>query len=468
MRPTLRRALAVGAALALVGVMTPGAAYSQDDPRDCSDLLGADAPAFMVCTWLAKPEEALGVAMFWGADDSAHLKEATPSDGKFIDCSASGSFCPPAGDDSVEGDENSPFPGGDGEDGSPDCEAGQQCSVDGHIEGGDGTESGSELKGPPSLTGPGTGTTTPSATSTSRTSGTSGTPGTSGTAAFAPDPAAATAAAQTPAGQAITAAKAVQLRVWINTELADDWKAGTAAFTAAVKRVGALAARPEVAGIRFTSQLGYTTTFATDAEITAFVTAASEALRQVAPGKRLGVHTVVPELACGANDACKTEMRKRHPLLAPEKVEAHLIAGRVDQLSLDSGLLYGGYDTWKINAAQAHRNQWIQVRARSWDVLSQVAAEETGLVGQVTQAQIASRLGAPVKDGGAQQVNVWTRVQNAQGTVNRLTAWEQLKKLTPIQRRLAAVYNPTTPEKDVATDLKRLSEAFGQVYLATV
>ncbi|MEU4834793.1 hypothetical protein [Streptosporangium sp. NPDC023615] len=462
MRPTLRRALAVGAALALVGVVTPSAAYSQDDPRDCSDLLGADAPAYMVCTWMAKPEEALGVAMFWGADDSANLKEATPSDGKFIDCSAAGSSCPPTVENTVEGDENSPFPGGDGEGGAPDCEAGQQCSVDGHGEGGDGTDNGSERTGTPTLTRPGAGTTTGTGATTPAA------PATPATSAFAPDPAAATAAAQTPAGQAITAAKAVRLRVWINTELADDWKAGTAAFIAAVKRVGALAARPEVAGIRFTSQLGYNTTFATDAEITAFVTAASEALRQVAPGKRLGVHTVVPELACGANDACKTEMRKRHPLLAPEKVESHLIAGRVDQLSLDSGLLYGGYGTWKINAAQAHRNQWIQVRGRSWDVLSQVAAEETGLVGQVTQAQIASRLGAPVKDGGAQQVNVWTRVQNAQGAVNRLTAWEQLKKLTPIQRRLAAVYNPTTPEADVATDLKRLSEAFGQVYLATV
>ncbi|MFI6511689.1 hypothetical protein ACIBCT_29140 [Streptosporangium sp. NPDC050855] len=449
MRPTLRRALAVGAALALVGVMTPSAAYSQDDPRDCSDLLGADAPAFMVCTWLAKPEEALGVALFWGSDDAAHLKEATPSDGKFIDCSASGSFCPAPGEDSVEGDENSPLPGGE-DGGTPECEAGGQCSVDGHGEGGDGTDNGSENTG--ATTPVGTPTPTPSAAPAS---------------AFAQDPAAATAAAQSPAGQAITAAKDVRLRVWIDTELADDWKAGTVAFTAAVKRIGALAARPEVAGIRFTSQLGYNTTFGTEADVTAFVTAASDALRQVAPGKRLGVHTVVPELACGANDACKTEMRKRHPLLAPEKVESHLIAGRVDQLSLDSGLLYGGYATWKIDADQAHRNQWIQVRARSWDVLAQVAAEETGLVGQVSDAQIATRLGTPVKDGGAQQVNVWTRVKNADGAVNRLTAWEQLKKLTPIQRRLAAVYNPATPEKDVAADLKRLSEIVGQVYLTT-
>ncbi|MEV4381045.1 hypothetical protein [Streptosporangium sp. NPDC049644] len=435
MRLTLRRALAVGAALALVGIMTPGAAYSQDDPRSCNDLMGADTPAYVVCHWLAKPEEALGVALFWGSDDAAHLRGASPIDGKFIDCSAGACPEPPGG--GAEGDENSPLPEGAGEDGAPECEAGQQCSIDGHGEGGDGTVSGPEQTGAAKST----------ATSTQ-------------------DPAVA-AAALTPAGQAITAAKARQLRVWIDTELADDWKAGTETFTAAVKRIGALAARPEVTGIRFTSQLGYNSTFKTDAEITAFVAAASDALRQAAPGKRLGVHTVVPELACGANDTCKAEMRKRYPLLAPEKIESPLIAGRVDQLSLDTGLLYGGYDTWKIDAEQAHRNQWIQVRARSWDVLAQIAAEETGLVGQVTDEQIASRLSVPVKDGAAQQVNVWTRVQDAQGAVNRLTAWDQLKKLTPIQRRLAAVYDPANPEVDVTADLKKLSEAFGQIYLAT-
>ncbi|MEU8205934.1 hypothetical protein [Streptosporangium sp. NPDC049046] len=435
MRLTLRRALATGATLALVGVMTPAAAYSQDDPRSCNDTMGPDTPAYVVCHWLAKPEEALGVALFWGADDNANLKEATPSDGKFIDCSAAGSVCPEPPGGGAEGDENSPFPEGAGEGGLPECEEGQPCSVDGHGEGGDGTPSRAEQTG-------------------------------ASTAKNVQDPAVA-AAALTPAGQAITAAKALQLRVWIDTELADDWKAGTETFTAAVKRIGALAARPEVAGIRFTSQLGYNTTFTTNEEVAAFVTAASDALRQAAPGKRLGIHTVVPELACGANDTCKAEMRKRYPLLTPEKIESPLIAGRVDQISLDTGLLYGGYDAWKINAEQAHLNQWIQVRARSWDVLAQVAAEETGIVGEVTAEKVVSRLSVPVKDNAAQQVNVWTSVQDAQGTMKRLTAWDQLKKLAPIQRRLAAVYNPANPETDMAADLKKLSEVFGQIYLKT-
>ncbi|MFD8558839.1 hypothetical protein ACWDOR_12925 [Streptosporangium canum] len=448
MRFTLRRALAVGAMLTVLGVVTPGvAAYSQDDPRSCNDLMGADTPAYITCQWLAKPEEALGVAMFWLGGDGANLKEATPSDGQFIDCSAPGSSCPALEGDEVGGDENSPFPEGAEDGGTPECEAGQQCSVGGTGEGGDGTPSRSELSG----------SATPSASPTT----------TAATQNFTTSAQDVTAAAQTPAGQAVTAAKATGVRVWLDTELADDWKAGAEGFAAAVKRIGALAARPEVAGIRFTSQLGYNTTFKTDDEVTAFVTAASTALRQAAPGKRLGAHTVVPELACGAEEACKTEMRKRYPLVVPEKVESLLSAGRVDQLTLDTGLLYGGYETWKINAEKAQRNQWIQVRARSWDVLAQVAAEETGLVGQVTPEQVATRASTPVMDGAAQQVNLWTRVQDAQGTVKRLTAWDELKKLNPIKRRLAAVYNPTTPEVDVAADLKKIAETFSQVYLTT-
>ncbi|GAA3090097.1 hypothetical protein [Streptosporangium carneum] len=456
MRFNLRRTLAVGAMLAVVGVVTPAvAAYSQDDDRSCNDLMGDDAPAFIVCRWLAKPDEAYDIVKFWAGNDAANLKGATPSDGKFIDCSAPGTFCPELEGDGAVGDENTPLPEGTEDGGTPECEAGQECSVGGYEEGGDGTESAAEPGSPAD----------PAASSKTKTTTQSAAPAVQVAAPTAQEVA---AAAQSPVGQVVTAARTTGLRVWIDTELADDWKAGAANFAAAVKRIAVLAARPEVAGIRFSSQLGYNTTFKTDDEVLAFVTAASTALRQAVPGKRLGVHTVVPELACGANDACKTEMRKRYPLLAPERIESHLIAGRVDQLSLDSGLLYGGYDTWKINAEEAQRNQWIQVRARAWDVLGQVAAEETGLVGQVTAEQVAARVSKPVLDGSAQQVNVWTRVQDAKGTVTRLTAWDELKKLTPIQRRVAAVYDPATPEVNTASDLKKLSEVFGQVYLTTV
>ncbi|MFF4991813.1 hypothetical protein ACFY19_31850 [Streptosporangium saharense] len=461
MRLNLRRTLAVGAALALVGVLTPAAAaFSADDDRSCNDLMGDDAPAFIVCRWLAKPDEAYDIVKFWGANDNANLKAATPTDGQFIDCSAPGSSCPQLEGDGTVGDENTPIPEGGDSDGAPECESGQECAVGGYEEGGDGTESAPEQSS--GLKPTGTGQATTQATQSAQTAQ-AAQPG----AATVPTQQEVAAATQSPVGQVVTTAKGTGLRVWIDTELADDWKAGAQSFAAAVKRVAALAARPEVAGIRFSSQLGYNTTFKTDDEVLAFVTAASSALRQAVPGKRLGVHTVVPELACGGNEACKTAMRTRYPLLAPERVESHLISGRIDQLSLDNGLTYGGYTTWKITPEQAQANQWIQVRARAWDALGQVTAEDTSLVGKVTAAH-AAKVSKPVLEGSAQQVNLWTRVQDAKGTVTRLTAWDELKKLAPIQRRMAAVYTPATPEVDVATDLKKIAEAFGQVYLTVV
>ncbi|GAT70141.1 hypothetical protein PS9374_05821 [Planomonospora sphaerica] len=459
MRLTLRRAVAAGSMLALIGAVAPAAAaYAQDDPRSCRDLLGADAPAYVQCHWLATPEEALGVALFWGADDNAKLKEATPYPGRFIDCSAPGSSCPAPPDGGAEGDENSPFPGDAEEGGTPECETGgQECAVGGYEAGGDGTAAGPE-----------TGTGAPrTATGQSAQTARTGQSAQEGQAVTPPTAAEIAAAAQTPGGQAVAAARATGLRVWLDTELADDWKAGPEAFAAAVKRVGALAARPEVAGIRFSTQLGYDTTFTAHEEVTAFVAAASAALRRAAPGKQLGVHTVVPEFACGAVEACKTETAKRYPLLAPERIESYLGTGGVDQLTLDGGLLRGGYTAWGIDAKTARRNQSIQLRARAWDVLARVAAEETGLVGDVSAQEVADRVATPLRDGAAQQVNVWTRLQDARGGVERLTAWDALKRLAPLQRRMAAVYDPATPETDPAADLKKIAEVFGQVYLTT-
>ncbi|MFC4060844.1 hypothetical protein ACFOWE_21285 [Planomonospora corallina] len=455
MRLTLRRAVAAGSMLALIGAVAPAAAaHAQDEPRSCREEFAADAPAYVQCFWLATPEEAVDIARFWGADDSANLRAAEPYPGLFIDCSAPGTSCPEPQDGGADGDENSPLPEGAEDGGAPECEAGQECAVGGHHEGGNGTN------------GPETGSGTRPAAATPPTPAAQPTPA----AAAVTGPVTAeevAAAARTPVGQAVTAAKGAGLRVWLDTELADDWKAGEAAFTAAVKRIGALAARPEVAGIRFSARLGYDTAFATHEEVSAFVTAASAALRRAAPGKQLGVHTVVPEFACGAVEACKTEMAKRYPLLAPERIEAYLTAAGLDQLTLDGGLLRGGYTAWGIDAGAAQRNQSIQVRARAWDVLTRIAAEETGLVGDVTAEEVAERVSAPLKDGAAQQVNLWTRLQDGQGGVKRLTAWDTLERLGPLQRRMAAVYDPATPETDPAADLRRITGVFGQVYLTT-
>ncbi|MFC5824914.1 hypothetical protein [Nonomuraea insulae] len=425
MRRRLRQVFIIGLTLSLLGIGVP--AWSEDDDRSCNDLMAADTPAYVVCTWMATPEEALDIANFWLSDDGQNLKDAGPMDPITIDCDEPGTVCPTdsEGDGEMHDVGDPDVPGAE-DGGTPECQNGEQCYTD-----------------PNAIT-----------------------------------EAEKAAAMETPTGKAAQAGVQTTMRVWIETELADDYKAGK--LDEAAKKIAALAvAQPGVVGVRFTSQLGYNDTFATAEELDKFVTETSAALRKLLPGKKLSAHTVVPVLGCGANDSCKTEITKKYPLLDPDRVGAWLSQGYIDQLSLDNGNLGTEYATWKIDAAEAQRNQWIQVRARAWDAYAQIAAEDASFTGtaQLTDEQatkaITERIAAPLQDDAAETVTLWSRWQNDQGQVNRVygekwaasATWEQLKKLGSVRARLATIYDPANPEVDVATDLKNLSEVFGQVYL---
>jgi hypothetical protein len=425
----LRQLFVIGLALSLLGIGVP--AWSEDDPRSCNDLLSADTPAYVVCRWMATPEEAADIARFWLDNDGQNMIDSGPMNEIVIDCTEAGNEC--ATDSEGDGemhDVGDPDVDGAEDGGTPDnCADGAKCYVD-----------------PDEITA-----------------------------------AAKAAAAETPAGQAVRSAVQAGMRTWIETELADDYKAGK--LEEAAKKVAALAVQPGVVGVRFTSQLGYNQTFATAEELDKFVAETTTELRKLLPGKKLSAHTVVPLFGCGANDACKAEMTKKYPLLDPDHIGAWLSGGLIDQLTLDDGHLGTEYATWKIDAAEAQRNQWIQVRARAWDAYAQIAAEDAGFAAagtaqltaeQATQA-ITDRVAAPLQDDAAETVTLWSRWQNDQGQVNRVygekwaanTTWDQLKKLGSVRARLATMYDSTSPETDVATDLKNLSEVFGQVYLHT-
>ncbi|NRQ40147.1 hypothetical protein HII36_51240 [Nonomuraea sp. NN258] len=423
----LRPLIVIGLALSLLGVGVP--AWSEDDPRSCNDLLSADTPAYVVCRWMATPEEARDIARFWLDNDGQNMRDSGPMNEIVIDCNQPGNEC--ANDSEGDGemhDVGDPDVEGAEDGGTPECPPGEKCYVD-----------------PDNIS-----------------------------------QAAKTAAAETPSGQAAKTATTAGLRTWIDTELADDYRAGQ--LEAAVRKVAALAAQQGVVGIRFTSQLGLNQTFTTPEELDAFVAETSAALRRLVPAKKLAAHTAVPVLGCGANEACKTEVAKKYPLLDPDRVGAWLAKGLIDQLALDNAHLATEYATWQIDAPTAQRNQWIQVRARAWDAYAQIAAEDAGFATapgaaqltpeQATQA-ITDRIAAPLQDDAAETVTLWTRWQDAQGQVNRVygekwaanATWDQLKKLSTVRPRLATVYDPATPEVDPATDLKNLSEVFGQVYL---
>jgi hypothetical protein len=431
MRVRVRRALAAVAAMTVLIVGLPaGAAYSDGD-RSCDNELPAGTPEFVQCTWLNRPEEARDVALFWLAGDGANMEAAQPGGGRWFRCDqATGDACLPAdaqGDGGVhDGDSAAPEDYVEPE-GRPTCDPpGTDCYVS---PGGVTAEQVAE-------------------------------------------------AARTPAGQAVATATGLGLRPWIETELVDDWKAGERALAAEAARVAALAMQPGVAGIRFTSQLGYNDALRTPEEVRRFVTEASAALRKAAPGRRLAVHTVVPEFGCGTNAECVAAMRERYPLLVPADIEAYLKTGAVDQLNLDSGLFASAYRPWGISADQAARNQWIKVRALAWDALVQIGAEDAGFAGprpltaDEAKSLAADRVATPLKDGAA-TVTLWTRWQDGAGEVHRVLgerladtpAWEQLTGLRPLQRRLATIYDPAAPEVSVAEDLKKLAEVFSQVYV---
>ncbi|MEW9553743.1 hypothetical protein [Nonomuraea sp. NPDC050783] len=425
MRQRLRQLLVLGIALSFLGIGVP--AWSADDPRSCNDLLSSDTPAYVVCTWMATPEEAADIAKFWLGNDGQNMIDSGPQGTIRLDCNDPANQCAVDGDSGGDGeahDPGDPDVEGAEDGGTPECRNGEECYTD-----------GSEIS--------------------------------------AADKA---AAQQSAAGQAATAAAPTGLRLWIETELADDYKAGT--LDEAVKKAAALAAaQPGVVGIRFTSQLGYNQTFADADEIDKFVATAATALRAAAPGRKLSVHTLMPVLGCGANDACKTEIAKKYPLLDPDRAGAWLAKGYVDQLALDNALLSTAYTTWKIDAAEAQRNQSIQIRGRAWDAYAQIAVEDSTITSALTAEQatkaLTDRVAAPLQEDAAETVTLWTRWQDAQGQVTRAygakwaasPAWDQLKKLGSVRARLATVYDPATPEVDLATDLKNLSEVFGQVYL---
>ncbi len=428
----LRQIFVLGVTLSLLGIAAPASA--QDDPRSCNDELPAGTPSYVTCRWLNTPEEALNAVQFWMQNDGENMEAAAPIPPILIDCAEDGNECTPAAPGPGDGDGElhdvgEPDVEGAEDGGTPECAAGEDCYVNPH-----------------GLT-----------------------------------QAQVSEAEKTAAGQAVKTAAAAGLRVWVDTELSDDWKAGK--LPEAARKVAAVAAQEGVVGVRFARQLGVGQTFQNADEMDKFVTEATAELRKLLPGRKLAAHTVVPVFGCGAEEACKTAVTAKYPLLDPDRIGAWLAKGLIDQLALDSGHLATTYTPWKIDAATAQRNQWLQVRARAWDAYGHLTAEDAGFAAaggsqltaeQVTKA-VTERVATPLQDDAAETVTLWSRWQNAEGQVSRMygekwaanATWDQFKKLTEIRPRLATVYDPAHPETDAATDLKALSEVFGQVYVHT-
>ena len=152
-------------------------------------------------------------------------------------------------------------------------------------------------------------------------------PGSAGGPTPAPHsgPAGGSAAAPTPAvtkyEQAVDAAAARHLSVWLEADLVRRWKEGDGSLREAVDQLARLGARPGVVGVKIADELGQDDGLRDQAEVLAFLKDASTAVRTALPHKQILVDMVVPELGCMPNvpsvvsvsASCAAQARQRWP-----------------------------------------------------------------------------------------------------------------------------------------------------------
>lgn len=217
------------------------------------------------------------------------------------------------------------------------------------------------------------------------------------------------------------------VRVWWETDLVAAWLQGPAAFRAATDRLARLAHAPGTAGFKVADELGYGDGLGTPAEVLRFLRDAHEALARVAPGKRLLVDVVVPDLGClpwrgGGADACTSDARTSYPAASVDAVGRYLRTGLVDDLDLSTGLLDPSYyEGLGLTLQQAQQDAWTHVTSWGWPTLTTLRSRKAlaaagGYQGSRADAagDVAVYVDAPVAHGAA-SVDIWTWRQTYQG-----------------------------------------------------
>ncbi|MDP4511835.1 hypothetical protein [Nonomuraea turcica] len=515
-----------------------GASSTSEQPVDvqrgdsCRNMLPADTPNYVVCRWLTPPQDAAQVAEFWGADNGANLERAQPLPAQFIRCNrktdltkistckGGETFCQQLPNASgwyrctnrvtrkvtYEGYVNgkwvarsvpppatwpsrTPTP-------TPTMVTAPPPSIptQGPTVSASATPVGTtDQTEPPPDGNPSTSATTPAATSSAVPTVSSEPTATTPTG----EPTAAPAADDSPAGQAIAAAAAVQprLRIWVETDLADDYAAGDSQFTAALQALIAAAKRPGVVGVKFADNLGYSG-FTTAQDVIRFLTRAGQALRAALPGKQLAIGVVVAELGCGSSKECIQAMRAKAPLATKQQIGRYLKTRAVDRVEISSGLFGRSYSQYQvpdpktgksvpITPELAARAQWMSIRALEWDTLAQMRAREYGLahIGDTspwdkTQAtvQIDARVGAAIALG-LPSITLWGHKSDDQGQTYRLldagcqdsgpasnAMWSALTG-QGMRGRLALVFDPASTECGIAADIAALAKGVSEIFI---
>ncbi|HEY6793143.1 MAG TPA: hypothetical protein VI248_00505 [Kineosporiaceae bacterium] len=289
---------------------------------------------------------------------------------------------------------------------------------------------------------------------------------------------------------AIGVAASRGLHVWLEVDLVKRWLAGRAAFDEGVRRVAGLARAPGVVGFKVADELGYQDGTTSADQILAFLHDTATALRAVAPGKRILVDMVVPELGClpGVTpapvwaQAAMAQERGRYPQLALDQVDRYVRSGTFDVLDVSTGLRAGStYARWGTDRDAAQRAGWAEIRSRGWGTSVRVQsrkalAEAEGWTGSTAEAEADLRtwVDIPLQEGAA-AVDVWTWAQHYRGRVFALVAtgggsnplWDGLVRRRTDGRVLFTHFTPSTTRDDVQGDLARLATGFTDVFMAT-
>lgn len=287
---------------------------------------------------------------------------------------------------------------------------------------------------------------------------------------------------------AVTAAVALHLRVWIETDLVKRWEAGPTWFQAGVRRVAQLARLPGVDGIKVADELGYNDGMDSPAMIRQFLSDTARSLHAAAPHAQILVDMIVPELGClptnqpaGSGPAvCASRARAEYPQLSLPNVDGYLHMHAIDVLDLSTGLLPGPtYEQWGTTIDGAQRSAWLEVARRGWPGLvylqSRKALAHPGdYPGSPVQAEADLRTFVDIPlASGAHAVDVWAWRQKYKGAIYRLMnpgmkpnpLWAGLEQRRRAHDVLFTNMSPHSVESGLNKDLAMIATVFTDVLL---
>jgi hypothetical protein len=290
---------------------------------------------------------------------------------------------------------------------------------------------------------------------------------------------------------AIHAATTRHLHVWLGSDLDVRWLEGKQSFEAAVRRLAELARMPGVVGIKIADELGYEDGFNGDAaRVRAFLRDSARALHRLAPGKKILIDLLVPELGCapgiagpaaGLAAACAAERRARNPALTLPDVDALFAMHAVDVVDLSTGLLSpDAYRDWGITIDDAQVMAWREAMRRGWGAEATLQARKAlAFAGTypygAAQAEDDLRLYVDIPSRmGAAATDIWTWRQPYEGQVVHLVnpgikanpLWRGLVARKRAGARLFTHFTPSSMEEGLHPDLDAVAQAFTSVFMA--